>query len=92
MPGGRLCRGVSGYGTYNQVGNVWEWCADWYGADYYQHSPRANPRGPETGSIRVSRGGGWRYGDAAYLRGAYRWYAPAYRSGFLGFRLVRTAS
>ena len=85
--------GVSGYGTYNQTGNVWEWCADWYDADYYTRSPRANPRGPETGSYRVSRGGSWGNGRAAYLRGANRaGITPAYRYVNLGFRLVRAAS
>ncbi|WP_295582333.1 SUMF1/EgtB/PvdO family nonheme iron enzyme [uncultured Lamprocystis sp.] len=51
--------GVSGYGTYNQSGNVWEWCADWYGNDYYGKSPARDPRGPEGGSGRVRRGGSW---------------------------------
>ncbi len=40
-----------------------EWCADWYADDYYARSPARNPRGPATGSRRVSRGGAWRYAD-----------------------------
>jgi formylglycine-generating enzyme required for sulfatase activity len=85
--------GVSGYGTYNQAGNVWEWCVDWYDGNYYTTSPRENPRGPERGSNRVYRGGSWGYGNAALLRGAYRLRdVPALRYDNLGFRLVRAAS
>jgi formylglycine-generating enzyme required for sulfatase activity len=83
--------GVSGYGTYQQSGNVWEWCADWYDSDYYKKSPGRDPKGPETGSYRVNRGGSWRDGDASVFRGSYRIYdGPGYRGGILGFRLVRS--
>ena len=40
-----------------------EWCADWFAEDYYAVSPDRNPRGPETGTRRVSRGGAWRHAD-----------------------------
>jgi formylglycine-generating enzyme required for sulfatase activity len=85
--------GVSGYGTYNQAGNVWEWCEDWYGTNYCKRSPWANPRGPETGSYRVLRGGSWGNDDARNFRGAYRnGNTPAVRNDDQGFRLVRAAS
>jgi len=85
--------GVSGYGTYNQSGNVWEWCADWYDNDYYGRSPGQDPRGPEGGSLRVDRGGSWGYVDPGYFRGASRGRDdPGIRYDFRGFRLVRTLS
>jgi formylglycine-generating enzyme required for sulfatase activity len=40
-------------------GNVWEWCQDWSDRNYYRVSPAEDPPGPERGSMRVSRGGGW---------------------------------
>ncbi len=85
--------GVSGYGTYNQSGNVWEWCADWWDANYYGKSPARDPGGPAGGSRRVRRGGSWWDGDPRYVRGASRdALDPGYRIVIQGFRLVRTLS
>ncbi len=82
-------KGASGYGCYNLSGNVWEWCLDWYDSDYYKNSPSKNPTGPDKGSYRVFRGGGWRGVGAEYFRAASRGYGdPSDRRDRRGFRLL----
>ena len=49
-------------GLHEMVGNVWEWCRDWYAEDAYAESQPRNPTGPDSGSSRVLRGGSW-YND-----------------------------
>ena len=70
-------------------GNVFEWCSDWYGEKL---SGGTDPAGPNGGSYRMFRGGGWWY-YAGSCRSAFRNYdVPSYRSGSLGFRVARSQS
>lgn len=59
-PVGSYPKGVSPYGAYDMVGNVWEWVFDWYHPRYYHTSQKwSNPRGPAQGKHRVLRGACW---------------------------------
>jgi sulfatase modifying factor 1 len=78
------------FGLYDMHGNVYEWCHDYYEADYYKQSPEKDPTGPTSGSSRVLRGGSWDFGGARYARSANRVrYDADRRDNRNGFRLVR---
>ena len=85
-PAGRFQKNA--FGLYDMHGNVYEWCQDWYGGDYYEKSPSTDPAGPDSGSSRVLRGGSW--GDNPFdVRSTNRYgNTPGIRFSLFGFRVV----
>jgi formylglycine-generating enzyme len=78
----------NGYGLYNMCDNVHEWCSDWYAPDYYALSPERNPRGPETGDRRASRGGSWRHHVKISRCAARSSIPPEFKYADYGFRVA----
>lgn len=77
------------FGLFGIAANIHEWCADWYGADFYAMSPDRNPAGPAHGSRRASRGGSWRHAVTISRCAARSRIDPSFRYTDYGFRVAR---
>jgi iron(II)-dependent oxidoreductase len=80
---------VSPYGLYQTIGNVAEWVSDWYDQNYYKTAPERNPKGPETGTQKAFRGGGW-MDSTTTMRAAMRnGTDPNTKINWMGFRCAQ---
>ena len=80
---------VSPYGVYQLSGNVAEWTADWYDPNYYKKAPDRNPKGPDKGTQRAFRGGGWIDSTPSVRPAQRNGTEPNTKMNWLGFRCAR---
>jgi sulfatase modifying factor 1 len=76
------------FGLYDIGDNVHEWCSDWYDPNYYAMSPDRNPRGPDQGQRKSSRGGSWRHQVKVARCSARSSIPPEFQYADYGFRLA----
>ena len=79
----------NGYGAYDMLGNVREWTNDWFDPDYYQKSPKEDPKGPDTGQRKVERGGAFFLPKRSVTSTIRYNHPPTFRLYFLGFRCAQ---
>ena len=70
-------------------GNVYEWCRDYHGEDYYKESSEKDPQGPASGSSRVLRGGAWLFSSLSTRSPSRVGREADFRVSYTGFRIVR---
>lgn len=84
----QFSNGASPHGILDMVGNVWEWCADWYEPGYGSGTARENPTGPAAGQYKVCRGGSWmNHGYSCRVTMRAR-RATDFSDAYIGFRVV----
>jgi formylglycine-generating enzyme required for sulfatase activity len=78
--------GASPYGLLDMGGNTWEWVADWWDANYFEVSPRRDPKGPRSGRGHVVKGGSWDSRPTVLSASSRNFGYRGYREGDYGFR------
>jgi formylglycine-generating enzyme required for sulfatase activity len=91
-PVGSYTLNESPYGVYDMAGNVWEWVSDWYSESYYSLLVDKNPKGPNSGEYRGTRGGSW-LSNEIFSRSLNRGkYEPLNADFYIGFRCAKYAT